>query len=226
MANKNNGPQTSLVVLALGILFLLAPGGNVAVSLYALGVDQWYSPLAWVQVIPEMTVFSQVWLILVFLSGILILLRHKLAWAIAIFVMAIVLALNIFNITSALSPQIYDFGFFLSSVGIIVLLFYFRYPYLDRRDKMLSSNARKAIQIPAQITVGQTTVRGTIRNISASGFFLAVDVNVGAIRKGSEGQVEFLSEKIGFSVVRVESSGIGGEFHSLTMEQKEKIKKA
>ena len=224
MSVTADGMKRSFVVLALGFLFLIAPFGNIAVSLYALGVDSWYSPLVWAQALPQMTGFSQLWLSLVFISGVLILMQVKLAWAIAIFSMAVVLALNIFNITSALSPQIYDFGFFLSSIGIIVLLFYFRYPYLDRRDKMLSANARKNTQLPAEVTVGSTTVRGTLKNISASGFFLAVDVNVGAIRKGSEGTVQFLGEKAGFTVVRVESLGIGGEFHSLTAAQKEKLK--
>lgn len=211
---NEDGIKKSVVVTVLGLLFILAPIGNIALSVKSQGLTNWYSPLVWIQFIPLLSTFSIVWLGLIFTSGVLILLQHKIAWALSIVSSFIVFALNIYNIINETQSRFYDLGFLLSSAGIIILLFYFRYPYLDRRESLLSKNSRSKTHIPAQLEMASLSTVGYISNISRSGFLFETDHELKSFASSSAGKIHIQGETFSFNLIRSDQRSVAGQFET------------
>lgn len=166
-------------VYVLAVLFLLAPLGNILISFAGSGIKNWYDPGVMSPFIQSIPALDWVWLGLLFVSGILLFRPHKLSWAIAIFTLLLVLAINAFRLFqvdgNSIDPvflKVFSILAIICTLSVLVISFYFRFPYLDRRSNWFSNTRRFDIRTPA-------TANGTkakTESISLAGCRLSFDV--------------------------------------------------
>lgn len=198
-----------LLIKAIVIGLIIAPFGNFATTFSAVGIPGWYFPPTFIKLVLNVAPVDLAWNFLLLISGILLLQRRKLAWALSVIAILCALAANLYNWyygTTSLNS-----GFFivtsLSSLAMIGVLFYFRYPHLDRRDRWLSKNVRHPVTVKVDIHI-PVKVAAMLINISESGALLEVpDENAGSFQvngrikfglptgKFTEGQIVRVSRK-------------------------------
>ena len=150
MTNTSSQLKTPIGIYLLAILFLLAPLGNILISFAGSGVSNWYDPSVFFPFLQTIPALDWVWLVLLFMTGLLLFKAHKLSWSVAIGTLILILAINIYRIwfidTNSIDPyflKIFSVIAVLCTVGVLVIAFYFRFPYLDRRTEW-TSNKQKA----------------------------------------------------------------------------------
>ncbi|MFN3455376.1 MAG: hypothetical protein ACK41T_10495 [Pseudobdellovibrio sp.] len=101
--------------------------------------------LFFVSLLKTMSFVDWIWLTMLFVSGVLLLIQHKMAWVLSMSSLVLVLAINAsrfwFGETTSIDPQYYKMFSILSllsTAGGLTTAYYFRYPYLDLRVKWTS----------------------------------------------------------------------------------------
>ncbi|MCM2352217.1 MAG: hypothetical protein NDI63_01280 [Pseudobdellovibrio sp.] len=146
----NNTPEASLKkplgVYAMAILFILAPLGNILISFLGSGLANWYEPPIFMALLKTISVFDWIWLGLLILTGVLLFIQHKLSWTMAIMSLVVVLGINAFRLFQAdpnsIEPnflKIFSILAVVTTLGVLVIAFYFKFPYIDRRTKWTST---------------------------------------------------------------------------------------
>jgi hypothetical protein len=150
MTEATNSPKTVQLKKPFGIyflatLFLLAPFGNILISFAGSGVTNWYDPTVLIPFLQTIPAWDWAWLVLLFLTGLLLFKAHKLSWTVAIGTLLLILGINVYRIyfvdTNSIDPhflKIFSVIAVLCTVGVLVISFYFRFPYLDRRTEWTS----------------------------------------------------------------------------------------
>lgn len=187
--SEKNELKKPIAIYLLASCFLLAPIGNILTSLIMQRVPNWYKPNVFynlLKVIPPTDLF---WLGLVFVCGLFLLKAHKLSWSFAIFAMMVVLGMNIYKMyyfaqteqSGLIKTQIALSIFF--TTAVLLISFYFRYPYLDRRTTWLSTSSRMDVDIPVELVFSKSheVYYGVIENISMSGSRIHLNTHVPAI---------------------------------------------
>lgn len=147
----NNTPEASLKkplgVYAMAILFILAPLGNILISFLGSGLANWYEPPIFMALLKTISVFDWFWLGLLILTGVLLFIQHKLSWTMAIMSLVVVLGINAFRLFQAdpnsIEPhflKIFSILAVVTTLGVLVIAFYFKFPYIDRRTKWTSTD--------------------------------------------------------------------------------------
>lgn len=144
--NQTTVLKRPIGVYFLAILFLLAPIGNILISFAGSGIQNWYDPSVFIPFLQTIPAWDWAWLILLFITGILLFKAHKLSWTIAILSLLLILAINIYRVynvdANSIEPhylKVFSVIALLCTAGVLVIAFYFRFPYLDRRTKWTSS---------------------------------------------------------------------------------------
>lgn len=146
----NNTPDASLKkplgVYAMALLFILAPLGNILISFFGSGLSNWYEPPIFLALLKTVSVFDWIWLGLLFLTGVLLFIQHKLSWTLAIITLVVVLGINALRLFQAdpnsIEPnflKIFSILAVVTTLGVLVIAFYFKFPYIDRRTKWTST---------------------------------------------------------------------------------------
>ncbi|WP_409477201.1 hypothetical protein [Pseudobdellovibrio sp. HCB154] len=146
----NNTPEASLKkplgVYAMAILFILAPLGNILISFLGSGLANWYEPPIFMALLKTISIFDWIWLGLLILTGVLLFIQHKLSWTVAIMSLVVVLGINAFRLFQAdpnsIEPnflKIFSILAVVTTLGVLVIAFYFKFPYIDRRTKWTST---------------------------------------------------------------------------------------
>ncbi len=145
-------------VYIMAVLFLLAPIGNILISFAGSGVENWYSTGVLLPFLKSVPLLDWLWLSLLFVTGILLFRPHKLTWSLAIFTLLLVLGINayrLFNVDSnSIDPaflKAFSVMAILSTLSVLVIAFYFRFPYLDRRTNWLSNSPRLEVKTEALV---------------------------------------------------------------------------
>lgn len=148
-ATSNSGLKRPLGIYLLAVLFIIAPIGNILISFAGSGISNWYEPSILVAFVRSIPSFEWIWLGLLFLTGILLFRPHKLSWSFAILTLFLILGLNIYRIYSAgensINPQylkVFSIMALFCTLGVLVIAFYFRFPYLDRRANWIKNIER------------------------------------------------------------------------------------
>lgn len=162
-------------VYLLAILFILAPLGNIFLSLWGGGAVSWQHPLQWLSALNSITTLDWLWLGLLFLTGILLLRPHKATWSLAIGTLMLVLFINLYrwgNGEFEESGALIHGQLFIScliTAFFLLLAFYFRFPYLDRRAQWIfQAAARYELRTPVDV-VAQDIFSGVTESVSLSG---------------------------------------------------------
>jgi hypothetical protein len=179
--------QRPIFLQIIAVCFLLAPIGNILISFYGTGRDDWSHPsvlLIWLKTIPA---FDWMWLTLTFVTGILLLIQHKTSWMIAIFNLLLILAINIYRGYTTGELIDVDYSYFKTQVAFSVMgtiaglcvVFYFRYPYLDRRAGWFHyALPRFNVETPIKL-MGQDVYLGKSVNLSLSGVLVDLERPLG-----------------------------------------------
>lgn len=162
-------------IYLLAILFILAPVGNILLSLWGGGVVGWQHPQQWALALSSVTSLDWLWLGLLFLTGILLLRPHKATWSLAIGTLMLVLFINLYrwgNGEFEQSGALIHGQLFIScliTAFFLLLAFYFRFPYLDRRAQWIfQAAARYEFRTPVDV-VAQDIFSGVTESVSLSG---------------------------------------------------------
>ncbi|MFZ3229268.1 MAG: PilZ domain-containing protein [Pseudobdellovibrio sp.] len=133
-------------VYILAVLFLFAPLGNIIISFIGSGLSNWYQPSVFISLLQSIPTLDWLWLSLLFLTGLLLFRPHKLSWSLAIVTLTIVLAMNALRLytvdPNSIDPlflKIFSVLAILCTLSVLVIAFYFRFPYLDRRSTWVST---------------------------------------------------------------------------------------
>ncbi len=181
-------------VYVLAVLFLLAPIGNILISFAGSGIKNWYDFGVMIPLMQSIPAVEWIWLGLLFVSGILLFRPHKLSWSIAIFTLVLVLLINAYRLFqvdgNSIDPvflKIFSILAIICTLSVLVISFYFRFPYLDRRANWFSNTRRFDIRTPA-VASG---VKANTESISDDGCRLSFEVPC-EFQKGAILQLRFL----------------------------------
>ncbi len=140
-------------VYVLALLFLLAPAGNIFISFAGSGLQNWYDPSVLAAFLQSIPLLDWVWLGLLFATGILLFRPHKLSWSVAIFTLLLILFINAYRLyqvdMNSIDPvflKVFSLLAIICTLSVLVIAFYFRFPYLDRRANWLSNLQRVDIK--------------------------------------------------------------------------------
>lgn len=159
-------------VYVLAFLFLLAPLGNIFISFAGSGLVNWYNPTVLMAFMESIPVLDWIWLGLLFVTGILLFRPHKLSWSVAIFTLLVILFINAYRLyqvdTNSIDPaflKVFSLLAIICTLSVLVISFYFRFPYLDRRANWLSNMNR----VDIKTTVLCSGIVAVTESLSASG---------------------------------------------------------
>lgn len=165
-------------IYILATLFILAPLGNIMISFAGSGLENWFDPRIFVPLMQSVPVLEWVWLGLLFLTGVLLFRPHKLSWSVAIFTLLIVLTINayrLYNVDSnSIDPlflKVFSLLAMIITLSVLVISFYFRFPYLDRRANWFSNTKRFNIRT-AVLCAG---IKSTTESLSETGCRISFD---------------------------------------------------
>ena len=141
------GLKKPLGVYAMALMFILAPLGNILISFLGSGLTNWYEPPIFMALLKTVSTFDWVWLGLLVLTGILLFKQHKLSWTVAIMTLVLVLVINAIRLfqvdPNSIDPnflKIFSILAVVTTLGVLVIAFYFKFPYIDRRMMWTSTD--------------------------------------------------------------------------------------
>ncbi len=144
-----SGLKRPIGIYLLAMLFIIAPLGNILISFAGAGISNWYEPSIFMAFVYSIPGFEWTWLGLLFLTGVLLFRPHKLSWSFAIATLFLILCLNIYRMYSSgensITPQylkVFSILALFCTLGVLVIAFYFRFPYLDRRANWIKNIER------------------------------------------------------------------------------------
>jgi hypothetical protein len=177
MSAKNSDLRAPLGIYILAALFLLAPLGNIFFSFAASGIDNWFYPAKFIELLGAIPVVDWLWLGGIFIAGISLLLRHKSAWMTAVLVLLLVLLMNTYRAFTLDETQmntefvrVQILVSILVTFSVLIIAFYARYPFLDRRQQWLAQTAhRYGTATRVSMSIGSAVVQGTTNSLSTNG---------------------------------------------------------
>lgn len=207
-----------ILVYLLAICFLLSPIGNIIIPLYRSRVEGWYNPQIWWMLFLNLPWFQKVFLVSLPVSGGLLLAQKKTTWFFALFLLAIISAQN-FVFGANLS--LYLFG--IVNGSFLIVLFYFRFPYLDKRDHILAGEYKR-YDVNIKATIEGSLKDGLIRNISETGCFFEFTDELQMPKVGHHDRIKFEGRVFDVEVVFVRGRGFGMKFVSLSKTNQQQIR--
>lgn len=165
-------------VYILALLFLFAPLGNILISFAGSGIDKWYDLTVLTAFLQSIPPLEWIWLGLLFITGILLFRPHKLSWSVAIFTLLLILFINAYRLyyvdTNSIDPvflKVFSLLAIICTLSVLVIAFYFRFPYLDRRASWL----RNPHRVNIRTSVICSGVKAVTESLSVSGCRISFD---------------------------------------------------
>lgn len=176
MSQDQSDLKQPIGIYILALLFMLAPLGNIIVSFAGSGVTNWYHPTEFFELVKSIPWMDWLWLGGIFISGLTLMARHKSAWLVAVFALLIVLAMNTYRAftidETVLNPEFVRVQILISilvTFSVLIIAFYARYPYLDRRQQWMFPTAhRYDVKTPVVVHTGGE-LAGLTESISTAG---------------------------------------------------------
>jgi hypothetical protein len=199
MSEQNSDLRSPVGIYILAVLFLLAPLGNIFFSFAGSGVENWYYPATFVSLLKTIPVVDWLWLIGIFVAGIALLLRHKLAWMFAVAALFVVLIMNTYRAftldESLMSTDFVRMQILVSilvTFSVLIIAFYARYPYLDRRQQWLHQTAHRFdTETSVMVHFSGHTLKGKTDSVSTAGARILFDRHSDALSEENDVDVTF-----------------------------------
>lgn len=179
-----SAPNKPIGVYILAGAFVVAPLGNLILSLMISRIPGWYRSQVFLPLLKTIPVLDWLWLGSLELAGILLWFRHKTAWAMAVLSLFFVIGINLYKLFFPPSPDLqidslYFLLVFSTTVIVLIIAFYFRFPYLDRRAQWFLPTAhRYDLRSPVQV-VAHDIFNGVTESISISGARIRLQQDMG-----------------------------------------------
>lgn len=158
-------------------------------------------------------------------AGVLLMFQRKSSWSIAVLILGGVSAYNVISTLSQDGKLEILSGFnLLVNIGVLIVFYFFRYPYLDQRDHILRGMDRRfSANFPVKVN---QNLSGQIKNISNSGCFITLEKLDSGFLAGQELdiQIENTENRIKGRIVYIKD-GLGVRFINLAAENKAMIQK-
>ncbi|MBS1971892.1 MAG: hypothetical protein JSU04_16395 [Bdellovibrionales bacterium] len=204
-------------IYILALLFMLAPLGNIIVSFAGSGVANWYHPAEFAELVKTIPVADWLWLAGIFIAGLALLMRHKSAWLIAVMALLIVLAMNTYRAftidDTVLNPEFVRVQILISilvTFSVLIIAFYARYPYLDRRQQWMFPTAhRYDVKSPVIVHTGGE-LAGLTESVSTAGIRIRLAKATDSLKGKTEVEFTF-SELPGLNKVKAEVIEFSGD---------------
>lgn len=142
-----------IIVYFLALAFMVSPFISFWLSVRGLGGSTSYSTLELLKATHPLDATINA---LIFLAGALLIKPHKLTWSFAIFCLILVTVFNVyllaetdFSAGGAFGQQLWMSLLATLSGGVV--MFFFRFPYLDRRDTWTGTAKRFNVNLPVEI---------------------------------------------------------------------------
>ncbi len=235
MDQTSESLKKPLILQVLAVLFILAPLGNILISFYGVGSSDWTNPNVFLSWASTIDILDWFWLFLTFSTGILLFIQHKTAWLVAIINLILILSVNIYRWTTTGELIDVEYSYFqaqiivsmLATFATIGILFYARYPYLDRRSRWIGSVAPR-VDIKTMVTVvAQDVYNGVATNISVTGLVVELNKDLSAGQNMMFVDVIF-SElgnlKIKCRLIHCDGPNLRLKFRDLQREDKKRLK--
>lgn len=223
------------IIYILATALILAPFGNIVFTLFTLNLPSLSNVSLLVKILALVPLYD--WIIngMIFISGLLLLRRHKTSWSFSILVLIGILVVNYVKWNSGLYPSETGLeklqlasGFFVTT-AVLLIAFYFRFPYLDRRSSFFFVTHRISgdWQGVLQSTDGQS-VDIDIYSISMTGMGFRLPSHAEknfSVGQSIEGKCStFFQGQFRGQIVRKNETDCGIRFQGLTTEQKKHFK--
>lgn len=191
-------------VYFIAILFLIAPLGNLLISFAGSGVQNWHEASVVTAFLSTVPFYDWLWLGLIFLTGLLLFKPHKTSWTLALISLFVVLVINSYRLFSvdqnSIDPaflKIFSIVSVLVTLGVLVIAFYFRFPYLDRRAGFLVNLTRYEVEVPLKMKSPQSFSAMT-ESLSLSGLRAKISAQDGeSLNKDQVVEFEFTQNSFG-----------------------------
>lgn len=224
---------TPFVLKILAVSFMLAPFGNIYFSFLSMKLPSWFIHQNMVWLVSQVSKLDLLWFGLTFISGLMLLKPTKASWALAmisLFAATVSSVVDLFG-KKALSDSThlsYVVLCLVSSLSIVVILYFFRFPYLDRRDRWwgVSRRYRADAEIDCRVE-GSEWSRTNLINFSSSGVLFKRARTLSSDRgfkSGDRVEIKFQlpnEEKVEQGIIRsLRDDAVGVEFiPSLTLKR-------
>jgi len=217
MTQETSDLKQPIGIYILALLFMLAPLGNILVSFAGSGVTNWYYPSEFIELIKTIPAMDWLWLAGIFVAGLALLLRHKSAWMVAVFALLIVLAMNTYRAftidETVLNPEFVRVQILISilvTFSVLIIAFYARYPYLDRRQQWMFPTAhRYDVKTPVIVHTGGD-LAGLTESISTAGIRIRLAKPAESLKGKTEIEFSF-SELPNLKMIKSEVIEFNGE---------------
>jgi hypothetical protein len=181
----------------------------------------------------ELTTLDLIWMLICIVSGILVLIPFKLSWLVSLGMLSFVILINLtqlfLNWQEPGSPRfIYEFIFSVMSVlTVLLLVSYYRFPFLDRRDTLFFGIADRH-EVKMRAVVNEQVI-GEVISASVSGVLFKTEGELKYDQKNK--QVRLTIQDLNLTSVPVEIVGTKGDavrlkFESLSFASANQIKKS
>lgn len=218
MSQEPSDLKQPVGVYILALLFLVAPLGNIIISFAGSGVARWYYPREFFELLKTIPAADWLWLGGIFAAGLSLLGRHKSSWLLAVVSLLGVLAMNSYRAftidETVLNPEFVRVQILISilvTFSVLIIAFYARYPYLDRRQQWVFPTAhRYAVKTPVVVKLGgQGEIRGVTESVSTAGLRIRLEkvLPAGAEPKDLELTLSEFPDLKAIKVEVVEASG-------------------
>ena len=167
-ASSERGLKHPFLVYAVSTLYILSPFINFLLTLWVYEVPHFWSPSTWLEWIPRIKLLSWAFVGVMSASGVALILKKRWSWIWSVAMLILTITLNIILSFQSgdVAPLNHEWTFF--SIGSIVLILtFFRFPYLDRREQWFKVALRHKANIPLYIR--ETKKEGILKNISLTG---------------------------------------------------------
>jgi hypothetical protein len=202
-----------IIVYLLATAFLLSPIGNLSYALLQEGFAKWYSPALWAELFQNLRINEKVLISFLPVSGVLLFFQRKTSWFFAIVTL---LLISIHNLVTG------HYVYVLLNLPILVILFFFRFPYLDQRDHLFKGISQR-FNTNFEPSIEPATFKGVMKNISLEGCFIQFqDYHP---QKGEKIKIKLFDQLVEIECMHVKNSGCGFRFQDPKQITMDLIKK-
>ena len=216
-----------VIVYVFAALFMLAPLGNTAMSIFVLYPSaMWLDLGTWQNLINNFMPSTWLWMGLEIVAGIGLFFQRKSTWTFALGVLVFSILYQLFVVyplkqypTAAIVTAV------MSTLAVSVIFYHFRFPYLDRRDNWLKGMSKRHY-VDVSVRIINLPEHGTLSNISRSGLKMIYPSMNATPKIGEVIQFELPVVPpvlIQATVIRKHDRECGMKFVNLTREQKKAV---
>jgi hypothetical protein len=153
-----------------GLIMVLSPFGNYLLALRAAGAENWATPAAWLEFVPEIDPVAAGVMGLVFVAGLGLFTARRWSWALASFSLLATVVYNIVSLQDLLWLGSFQVAAMCAMTGFGLLFLYmgwFRRPYLDPRVRWWETSPRMRTYLP--VSIRGLGLRGSLLDVSRTG---------------------------------------------------------